>query len=92
MRIHKKKQRIHEIIFIFVGTIQSQDADEFVCLELFTETDEDECFGNMNDDEDDGKDECLVPLDYKESGLISDDHLNNILSPKFSNFEQKFCK
>lgn len=35
---------------------------------------------DRGDDEDDGKDECLVPLDYSESGLISDDHLNNILS------------
>ena len=35
---------------------------------------------DVNDDEDDGKDECLVPLDYKESGMIFDDHLNNILS------------
>ena len=35
---------------------------------------------DVNDDEDDGKDECLVPLDYKESGMITDDHLNNILS------------
>src|SRR6056300_1435163 len=35
---------------------------------------------DLSDDEDDGKDECLVPLDYNESGLISDDHLNNILS------------
>lgn len=35
---------------------------------------------DLSDDEDDGKDECLVPLDYNNSGLISDDHLNNILS------------
>jgi metacaspase-1 len=30
-------------------------------------------------DEDDGQDECLVPLDYSESGLISDDTLNHLL-------------
>jgi hypothetical protein len=34
---------------------------------------------DKNGDEDDGKDECLVPLDYDESGVILDDHLNNIL-------------
>jgi len=33
-----------------------------------------------NEDEDDGKDECLVPLDYSESGLIVDDQLNSVLS------------
>jgi len=30
-------------------------------------------------DEDDGKDECLVPLDYAQSGVILDDDLNYIL-------------
>lgn len=35
---------------------------------------------DLNDDEDDSKDECLVPLDYNESGLISDDNLNHILA------------
>jgi len=33
-----------------------------------------------NDDEDDGKDECLVPIDYETGGLISDDILNQALS------------
>ena len=32
-----------------------------------------------NNDEDDKKDECLVPLDYHESGMISDDVLNHVL-------------
>ena len=31
-------------------------------------------------DEDDGKDECLVPLDYDKKGLIEDDYLNKILA------------
>ena len=30
-------------------------------------------------DEDDKRDECLVPLDYKESGLVVDDYLNRLL-------------
>lgn len=30
-------------------------------------------------DEDDKKDECLVPLDYSSSGLIADDTLNHLL-------------
>ena len=30
-------------------------------------------------DEDDKRDECLVPLDYEKSGLMIDDMLNNIL-------------
>lgn len=33
-----------------------------------------------NGDEDDGKDECLVPLDYAKNGLITDDLLNHIFS------------
>lgn len=40
-----------------------------------------------NNDEDDGKDECLVPLDYQKNGLITDDMLNHIFSfidPKIS--------
>lgn len=42
---------------------------------------------DTNKDEDDGKDECLVPLDYKKNGLITDDMLNHIFSfidPKIS--------
>jgi len=34
---------------------------------------------DKNKDEDDGRDECLVPLDYDKNGLILDDLLNNIL-------------
>ena len=34
---------------------------------------------DKNNDEDDNKDECLVPLDYNVSGLISDDILNQVL-------------
>ncbi len=39
-------------------------------------------------DEDDGKDECLVPLDYIKAGLIRDDTINAILSlfPKHVTF------
>jgi metacaspase-1 len=33
-----------------------------------------------NNDEDDRRDECLVPLDYQLNGLVKDDFLNNILS------------
>ena len=39
---------------------------------------------DVNDDEDDGKDECLVPLDYKESGMISDDRQNGTSAIYFS--------
>jgi hypothetical protein len=35
---------------------------------------------DTGDDEDDGRDECLVPLDYYENGLIDDDTLNHILA------------
>ena len=35
---------------------------------------------DTNGDEDDAQDECLVPLDYKKNGLITDDVLNHILS------------
>lgn len=35
---------------------------------------------DSNSDEDDGKDECLVPLDYNKSGVISDDLLHHIVS------------
>lgn len=31
-------------------------------------------------DEDDGRDECLVPLDYVEAGLITDDEINSVLA------------
>lgn len=31
-------------------------------------------------DEDDGRDECLVPLDYETAGMISDDELNSVLA------------
>jgi len=34
---------------------------------------------DTNGDEDDGKDECLVPLDYQTKGLICDDLLNQVL-------------
>ena len=34
---------------------------------------------DQSEDEDDKKDECLVPLDYQESGLILDDTLNHAL-------------
>lgn len=34
---------------------------------------------DKNGDEDDGRDECLVPLDY-ENGVITDDVINNFLS------------
>jgi len=33
-----------------------------------------------NGDEDDGYDECLVPIDYESSGIVKDDILNNVLS------------
>ena len=39
---------------------------------------------DVNDDEDDGKDESLVPLDYKESGMISDDRQNGTSAIYFS--------
>jgi hypothetical protein len=35
---------------------------------------------DKNGDEDDSKDECLVPLDYRKSGMISDDFLNHVFS------------
>lgn len=31
-------------------------------------------------DESDGRDECIVPLDYEQSGLITDDELRNIIN------------
>jgi len=34
---------------------------------------------DRNGDEDDGKDECLVPLDYDKKGMIRDDDINKIL-------------
>lgn len=34
---------------------------------------------DKNNDEIDNRDECLVPLDYKKSGMIYDDDLRNIL-------------
>ena len=34
---------------------------------------------DRNGDEDDGKDECLVPLDYAQNGVILDDDLNYVL-------------
>lgn len=35
---------------------------------------------DTNGDEEDGRDECLVPLDYNQSGLIPDDELKLIIS------------
>ena len=35
---------------------------------------------DRNNDEDDGKDECLVPIDYTTSGVITDDLLNHVVS------------
>jgi len=35
---------------------------------------------DSNSDEDDGKDECLVPLDYTRSGVVTDDLLHHIIS------------
>ena len=35
---------------------------------------------DTSQDEDDGHDECLVPLDYQEKGCISDDQINSVLS------------
>ena len=34
---------------------------------------------DLNGDERDGKDECLVPSDYATHGLVKDDHIKNIL-------------
>lgn len=34
---------------------------------------------DLNGDEKDGRDECIVPLDYKRKGFIKDDRLNQIL-------------
>lgn len=34
---------------------------------------------DLNHDERDGKDECLVPSDYRSHGLVKDDHIKNIL-------------
>ena len=34
---------------------------------------------DLNGDERDGKDECLVPSDYNTHGLVKDDHIKNIL-------------
>lgn len=35
---------------------------------------------DKNGDEDDKRDECLVPLDYYENGLIADDTLNHVFA------------
>lgn len=35
---------------------------------------------DVDGDEDDGKDECLIPIDYLESGVIVDDELKGILT------------
>jgi len=35
---------------------------------------------DVNGDEDDGRDECLVPLDYQRSGMITDDDMRAIVS------------
>jgi chaperonin cofactor prefoldin len=37
-------------------------------------------FNDINKDEKDGMDECIVPSDYQTSGIILDDDLNKILS------------
>lgn len=37
---------------------------------------------DRNNDEEDGKDEVLVPLDYTTAGMIKDDLLNNVLIQK----------
>lgn len=34
---------------------------------------------DVSGDEDDGKDECLVPLDYSSAGVITDDHIKSLL-------------
>ena len=36
---------------------------------------------DSNGEEDDKKDETIVPLDYQSGGLISDDYLHNLLNP-----------
>ena len=35
---------------------------------------------DLNGDEKDGRDECIVPLDYKRKGFIKDDRLNLLIS------------
>lgn len=34
---------------------------------------------DRNGDEEDGRDECLVPIDYKRVGMLYDDDINNLL-------------
>jgi len=46
---------------------------------------------DFSNDEDDGRDEVLVPLDYRTAGLIVDDQLRKILVEPLLNNVQLFC-
>jgi hypothetical protein len=44
---------------------------------------------DKNKDEKDGKDECLVPLDYEQEGLITDDLIKSIFTNNFNKIKEK---
>lgn len=45
---------------------------------------------DLNRDEKDGRDECIVPLDYKRTGFIKDDRLNQLIR-KLPVYTQMYC-
>lgn len=46
---------------------------------------------DLNGDESDGQDECLVPIDYQINGMILDDHLRGLISLVPSGTRMMIC-
>lgn len=76
-----------ENIITYLGMI-SQDLDKFSNVYLHY-SGHGASIEDTNNDEKDGKDECLVPLDYEEQGIITDDMIKSIFTNNFNKIRGK---
>lgn len=80
--LYPSKRNIMKALHSMVRFANSHDKPVLISLYY---TGHGTTIADKNNDEHDGKDECLVPVDYKSAGLITDDYI-------FSDFISKFGK
>jgi len=80
-----KKPTAHNIIMQLYEMVIKANNDTSIKEIWFSYSGHGTYVHDLNNDEDDGKDECLVPLDYTTSGVISDDLLHHVISMLNSN-------
>jgi len=73
----KKKPTYYNIIRVLEKSVKNLGKDDILFVAY---SGHGSSIKDRDNDESDGKDECLVPCDYLTGGMVTDDELRNILS------------